>query len=220
MKWKDYRGEQEKGRCWTRHEGDKWEACWMWREGEWEAWVWDKPPLPAQERNKTLRKTSGLRGKMSLFVGMWRVRCLWDVQMEMFSGQPNILVGDWGSGESLAGDSVGSHPCVGDGGSYGCEWGHSWRWRGYGIGRAGGWALRIPWFKGEQRKGALVRFWGGPAGGFVSGVDWYCRKGPAREWLSSVITLNIKEDPMGSSAKAFRLLDGDIMDVERQDLGE
>lgn len=23
-----------KGRCWIRHEGDKWEACWMWREGE------------------------------------------------------------------------------------------------------------------------------------------------------------------------------------------
>lgn len=25
--------------------------------------MWDKPPLPPQERNKTLRKTSGLRGE-------------------------------------------------------------------------------------------------------------------------------------------------------------
>lgn len=129
--------------------GDKWEACWMWREGEWEAWDWDKP---SQERNKTLRKTSGLKGNMSLFVGMWRVRYLWDVQMEMFSGQPNKLERVWGWGENLAGDSVGSHPCVGDGESCGCKWGHSGRWRGYGIGRADEWVLRIPWFKGEQRK--------------------------------------------------------------------
>lgn len=62
MKWKDCRGEEEKGRCRARQEVTSGKLVGCGRRGR-EAWVWDKPPLPPQERNKTPRKTSDRRGK-------------------------------------------------------------------------------------------------------------------------------------------------------------
>lgn len=74
----------------------------------------------------------------------------------------------------------------------------------------------MPSLKGKQRKGGPYKILRRTSRGFVSSVDWYCRKGRAREQLSSVISLNVcrlmDEVIAGETAQALA--------VERQDLGE
>lgn len=59
------------GRCWTRHESDRWEVCRVWRGRARERARSGiaPPPIPTAERRETLKRGLYLRGKGEFICG-------------------------------------------------------------------------------------------------------------------------------------------------------